>query len=105
MMENEEEMKEIKEEIKVKEQIAKIEKEIDTIQAIFTKYSSDRWEFLRHTSSFREQEPNEEFYRFGAYSFGQLVSKESKLLDEKNLLLQKSLPGIKPFHFFTINDI
>jgi hypothetical protein len=118
-MENEEEMKEIKEEIKVKEQIAKIEKEIDTIQAIFTKYSSDRWEFLRHTSSFREQEPNEEFYKFGAYSFGQLVSKESKLqdekmileerqnklLDEKNLLLQKSLPGIKPFHFFTINDI
>jgi hypothetical protein len=111
-MENEEEMKEVKQQIK-------------TIQAIFGKYSSERWDSLRHTSSF-EQEVEPEFHRFGPYSFDQLVSKESKLqeeksklldeklileerqnklLDKENLLLQKSLPGIKPFHFFTINDI
>jgi hypothetical protein len=92
MMENEEEMKEVK-------------KEIKTIRAIFEKYSSQRWDSLRHTSSFREQvEP--EFHKFDPYSFDELKLKESKLQDEKNklqdkenLLLQGSLPGIKPFHF------
>jgi hypothetical protein len=97
-MENEEEMKEVKEEMKVKEQIAKIEKEIDTIQAIFEKYSSQRWDSLRHTSSFREQvEP--EFHKFDPYSFDELKQEKSKLLDKENLLLQKSLQGITPFHF------
>jgi hypothetical protein len=119
MEKNEEEMKEVKEEIKeVKEEIAKIEKEIDTIRAIFGKYSSDQWDSLRLTSSFREQvEP--EFYKFGQYSFDELILKKSKLQDQKNkfldegnlllskeiLLLRKTEPGIKPFHFFTINDI
>ncbi len=103
---NEEEMKEIEEEMK------EIEKEIETIRAIFTKYSSQRWDSLRLTSSFREQEPNEEFHKFDPYSFDELKLKKSKLqdekdklLDEENLLLQGSLQGIKPFHFFTINDI
>ena len=98
MEKNEEEIKEVKEEIK-------------TIQAIFSTYSSERWEFLRFSSSFR-QEVEKEFHRFGPYSFDQLKLKKSKLQDEKNLLLDREIllfrktePGIKSFHFLTVNDI
>jgi hypothetical protein len=76
MEKNEEEMKE------VKEQIAKIEKEIDIIRAIFGKYSSQRWEFLRHTSSF-QQEVEPEFHQFSSYSFDELKQEKSKLQEEK----------------------
>jgi hypothetical protein len=73
---------------------------------------------LRLTSSF-EQQVEKEFHKFGPYNFtelkqekmileerqNKLQDEKNKLLDKENLLLQGSLQGIKPFHFFTINDI
>jgi len=111
-MENEEEMKEVKEEIKeVKEEIAKVGRKLTIIEDILDQYSSDQWDGLKSSPTFR-QEVKKKFRKFSSYSFDELKqeksklqNKESQLQDKENLLLQKSLPGIKPFHFFTINDI
>ncbi len=105
MMENEEEMKEIKEEMKeVRKEIAKVRRKLTIIEDILGRYSSDQWNGLRSSPKFR-QEVEREFDQFSSYSFDELKQEKSKLQNKENLLLQKSLPGIKPFHFFTINDI
>ncbi len=105
MEKNEEEMKEVKKEI------AKVGRKLTIIEDILDQYSSDQWDGLKSSPTFR-QEVKKKFRKFSSYSFDELKQEKNKLqeeknklLDEKILLLQKSLPGIKPFHFLTINDI
>ncbi len=112
MEKNEEEMKEVKEEMKeVKKEIAKVRRKLTIIEDILGRYSSDQWDGLKSSPTFRQQ-VEREFDQFSSYSFDELKQekmileeRQNKLLDKENLLLQKSLQGIKPFHFFTINDI
>jgi hypothetical protein len=73
---------------------------------------------LKSSPTFR-QEVKKKFRKFSSYSFdelkqeksklqnkeSQLQEEKNKLQDKENLLLQRSLSGIKPFHFLTINDI